>query len=54
MSNNLIEQCFAQEEQDKLYSNWAYMNFIRDMVELMINNLNKPSILRQMFIVEKV
>jgi hypothetical protein len=50
---NLIEQCFELEDWEALWTQGPALNFIRAMTKEIIDDLERPSLLRQIFTVER-
>ena len=52
--SRLIEQCFELEEWEFLWTQGPVLNLIRYVVNGLIKDLNRPSLLREIVKVEKV
>jgi hypothetical protein len=51
---NLIEQCFELEDWEALRTQGPALNFIRSTTKYILDDFNRPSLLRQILTVEKV
>jgi hypothetical protein len=50
---NLVEQCFELEDWESLWIQGPTLNFIRAMTKWILDDLDRPSVIRQMFVVER-